>query len=159
MLLALAAALSAQTASMDIAAIYAEGKVTGNVYKNDYFGLTLTLEKGEFTKGGFLSSEGKRARLIDAQANSPTWQDKTEIAVLADLLAANPRIRSAQQYVHILRHQFEKEGMETIQEETPVKVSDVPFIEAVLKVKDAGPGHCRAIYSAFRDGYILSLDV
>jgi len=155
----LALPLSAQTPPKDIADIYAEGKVSGNVYKNDYFGVTLTLESGAFTKGGFLSTQGKRARLIDAASNATNWQDKFDIAILADLLAANPLIRSAQQYARSVRHQFEKEGMETIQEEAPVNVSGVPFIEVVLKVKDSGPGHYRAIYTAFRNGYILSLDV
>jgi len=150
---------AAQTPPKDIADIYAEGKVSGNVYTNDYFGVTLTLESGAFTKGGFSSTQGKRARLIDAASNATNWQDKFDIAILADLLAANPRIRSAEQYVRAVRHQFEKEGMETFQEETPIKVSGVPFIEAVLKVKDSGPGHYRAIYTAFRNGYILSLDV
>jgi hypothetical protein len=159
MVAVLALPLSAQTPPKDIADIYAEGKVSGNVYKNDYFGVTLTLESGAFTKGGFLSTQGKRARLIDAASNATNWQDNFDIAILADLLAANPLIHSAQQYARSVRHQLEKEGMETIQEETPVKVSSVPFIEVVLKVKDSGPGHYRAIYTTFRNGYILSLDV
>jgi hypothetical protein len=155
----IALSLSAQIPPKDIADIYAEGNISGNVYKNDYFGVTLTLESGAFTKGGFQSTQGKRARLIDAASNATNRQDKFDIAILADLLAANPLIRSAQQYARSVRHQFEKEGMETIQEETPVTVSGVPFIEVVFKVKDSGPGHYRAIYAAFRNGYILSLDV
>jgi hypothetical protein len=147
--LASALSLPAQSPPKDISAIYAEGKTIGNVYKNDYFGLTLSIESGHFTEGGFISAQGKRARLIDAQANAANWQDKYEIAVLADLLSANPLIRSAQQYV----------GLATVQDEIQVKVSGVLFVEAILKVKDEGNSHYRAIYSTFLNGYILSLDV
>jgi hypothetical protein len=157
--LASALSLPAQSPPKDISAIYAEGKTIGNVYKNDYFGLTLSIESGHFTEGGFISAQGKRARLIDAQANAANWQDKYEIAVLADLLSANPLIRSAQQYVGILRKQFEREGLATVQDEIQVKVSGVLFVEAILKVKDEGNSHYRAIYSTFLNGYILSLDV
>jgi hypothetical protein len=74
----------------DISAVYAEGKVSGNEYTNAYFGLTLLAGSGKFTEGGFVSTDGKRARLVDVQANPDNWHDKFEIAVLADSLAANP---------------------------------------------------------------------
>jgi len=91
----------------DISAVYAEGKVSGSEYKNDYFGLTLSAGSGQFTAGGFVSSEGKRARLVDVQANPDNWQDKFEIAALADTLAANLLVHSPEQYARSVRHQFE----------------------------------------------------
>jgi hypothetical protein len=143
----------------DISAVYAEGKVSGNEYKNDYFGLTLSAGSGQFTAGGFVSSEGKRARLVDVQANPGNWQDKFEIAVLADSLAANPLVHSPEQYARTVRHQFEKQGMETEKAESPTEVSQLTFVRGVLKVNDGGHVHYRAIYTTFLKGYILSLDV
>ena len=76
------AVTEAQTPIKDISAVFAEGKVEDNQYKNDYFGLTLTPIGAEFTQGGFVSSQGKRARLIDAQANAKNWEDKYSIAII-----------------------------------------------------------------------------
>jgi hypothetical protein len=133
----------------DISAVYAEGKVSGSEYRNEYFGLTLSAGSGQFTAGGFVSSEGKRARLVDVQANPDNWQDKFEIAVLADPLAANPLIHSPEQYVRSVRHQFEKQEMETEKAEMPTEVSGLTFVRGVLKVNDNGHVHYRAIYTTF----------
>lgn len=157
--LSMAAAYAQDHVTKDISAVYAEGKVNGNEYKNDYFGLTLRAEGGRFTGGGFVSSDGKRARLVDMQANPDAWKDKFEIAVLADSLAANPTIHSPEQYVRSARHQFEKEGMETEKVESPAEVSGLSFVRAVLKINDGGRIHYRAVYSTFLKGYILSLDL
>jgi hypothetical protein len=143
----------------DISAVYAEGKVNGNEYTNEYFGLTLLAGSGKFTEGGFVSSDGKRARLIDVQANPDSWHDKFEIAVLADSLAANPQVHSPEQYVRAVHHQFEKQGMESEQTESPTEVAGLTFVRAVLKINDGGYVHHRAIYTTFLKGYILSLDV
>lgn len=143
----------------DISEVYAGGKVNGNEYTNDYFGLTLLAESGQFTAGGFVSAEGRRARLVDVEANPENWQGKFEIAVLADLLAANPLIHSPEQYVRAVRHQFEQQGMETEKAESPTEVAGLTFVRAVLKVSDSGHVHHRAIYTIFLKGYILSLDV
>ena len=151
---------SQDKATKDISAVYAEGKVSGSEYTNGYFGLTLLAGSGKFTEGGFVSAEGKRARLIDVQANPDNWQGKFEIAVLADSLAANPLIHLPKQYVRAVRHQFEKQGMETEKGESPAEVADLTFVRAVLKVSDgSGHVHRRAIYTTFLKGYILSLDV
>ena len=148
-----------QKPAKDVSAVYAEGKISGTEYKNEYFALTLTATPGQFTQAGFVSSEGKRARLIDVQNNSSNFQDKFEIAVLADSLGSNPLVHSPEQYARSVRHQFEKQGMETEKAESPIEVSGLPFVQAVLKVNEAGRSHYRAIYTTFLNGYILSLDV
>jgi hypothetical protein len=143
----------------DISVVYAEGKTTGTEYKNEYFALTLTAAPGQFTQGGFVSSKGKRARLVDVENNSSNFQDKFEIAVLADSLAANPLVQSPEQYARSVRHQFEKEGMKTERAESPIEVSGLPFVQAILKVNEGGSSHYRAFYTTFLNGHILSLDV
>ena len=148
-----------QKPTKDISAVYAEGKISGTEYKNEYFALTLTAAPGQFTQGGFVSSEGKRARLVDVENNSSNYQDKFRIAVLADSLAANPLVHSPEQYARSMRHQFEKQGMETEKAESPIEVSGLPFVQVILKVNEGGSTYYRAIYTTFLNGYILSLDV
>lgn len=143
----------------DISAVYAEGKISGTKYKNEYFGLTLTAAPGRFTQAGFVNSAGKRARLVDVQNNSSSFRDKFEIAVLADSLAANPLVRAPEQYARSVRHQLEKQGMETEKAESPIDVSGLPFVRAILKVNEGGSSHYRANYTTFLNGYIVSLDV
>jgi hypothetical protein len=154
-----ALAYSQDKRANDISTVYAEGKINGTEYKNDYFGLTLTAEPGHFVHGDFISSEGKRARLVVVQDNSSNFEDKFEIAVLADSLAANPLIHAPEQYVRSVRHQLEKEGMDTDKAETTLQVSGLPFVQAILKGNDGGHMHYRAIYTTFLNGYIFSLDV
>ena len=117
----------------DISYVYALGKINGREYRNDYFDLTLTTKNAEFTRGSFINEQGKRARLVDAEANSKVWEEHYEIAVLADSLAANPRIRSPEQYLRAVRRGLEKEGLRTIGEETSVEISGLRFAHATMQ--------------------------
>src|SRR4029077_13689835 len=103
---------SAQAPIPDISSVFAAGKIAGNQYTNDYFGHPPPPTQSS-PKGGFISSQVKRARLIDAEANAKKWEDKFSIAILADALSANPLIRSPEQYLRSVRHQLEKEGLVT----------------------------------------------
>jgi hypothetical protein len=149
---------SAQAPIPDISSVFAADKIAGNQYTNDYFGLTLTTTNAEFSKGGFISSQRKRARLIDAEANAKKW-DKYSIAILADALSANPLIRSPEQYPRSIRHQLEKEGLVTVQEESPVTISGLPFMHSIMKSAGQGQPHYQGMYTAFLKGYIVSLQV
>ena len=97
--------------------------------------------------------------MVDAQNNASDLQDKFEIAILADSLAANPLIHTPEQYARSVRHQFEKQGMETESAASPAEVSGVSFVPAFLKVNDGNTSHYRGIYTTFLNGYIPSLDV
>jgi len=62
--------------------------------------------------------------------------------------------------VRSVRHQLEREGLQTLREEFPIEVSGIRFTGAVLKESDdRGRTHVRGTYSTFLNGYILSLDV
>jgi hypothetical protein len=151
---------TAQTPTKDASAVFAEGKISGKEYKNEYFGLTLTTVDAQFTEEGFVSPRGTRARLIDAEANAKNWEDRYSISMLADALSANPLVRSPAQYVRSVRHQFEqREGMVTVQEETPIEISGLQFVGAALKVTQEGRTHYQGIYTTILNGYILSLQV
>jgi hypothetical protein len=151
--------LGQTTSPKDISYVYAQGKTNGQEYRNDYFGLTLAPENAQFTAGAFVSSEGKRARLVDAQANAKNREDKYEIAVLADLLAANPLIHSPEQYVRAVRHGLEREGLATVSQESPVDISGIHFVATTMRVSDEGNAYYRGLYTTFLNEYILSLDV
>jgi hypothetical protein len=150
--------VAAQTVK-DIKAVFAEGNVANGQYKNDYFGVTLTPANGRFTQGGFVSPEGHRARLIDVQSNASNWEEKYEIAILADAPSASPLVTSPTVYVRSLRHQLEREGFQTLQEEAPLKISGLSFVYATMKVGGEGHPHYRGLYTTFLNGYIVSLDV
>jgi hypothetical protein len=151
---------TAQTPTKDISAVIAEGKVNGTQYKNDYFGLTLTPVNAQFTQGGFVNPGGSRARLIDAEANAKNLEDRYSIAILAAALSANPLVRSPEQYLRSVRHQFEqREGMTTVSEESPIEISGVRFVQATMKVTGQGQTHYQGMYTTFLNGYILSIQV
>jgi len=156
-MLVVAFGLGQTTSPKDISYVYAQGKINGQEYRNDYFGLTLALESVQFTRGAFVSSEGKRARLVDAQASTKNREDRYEIAVLADLLAANPLIHSPEQYVRAVRHGLEREGLATVSQESPVDISGIHFIATTMRANDVGNTYC--LYTTFLNEYILSLDV
>ena len=150
---------AAQPQIEDISRVFSQGEIKNDEYRNDYFGLTLTPVGAKFTKGSFISPEGKRARLVDAADDAKNWGDKYSIAILADALSANPAIHSPSQYLRSVRHQLEKEGMTTFREETPRKVSSLDFVESVMKVSEQGRTHYQGMYTTFLNGYILSLQV
>jgi len=153
------AAAGQQQSHKDISAVFAEGKISNGQYTNEYFGLTLKPDGAQFVpQGAFISPEGKRARLVYAQRDAATWADKYSVALLADALSANPSIKSPEQYLRIVRHNFEHEGLVTAQEETATKISGVPFIKVVMKTRDSKP-HFQAMYSSFLKGYIFSVQI
>lgn len=84
-----------------------------------------------------------------------------EIAVLADSLAANPLVYLPEQYARSVRHQFEKQGMET---ETGITNRSFGINVRASDVEDQR-GWTRPLsrhlydYTTFLKGYILSLDV
>lgn len=149
----------AQGSVKNIRAVFAEGKIIGGEYTNDYFGLTLKPVNAYFTKGDFISSKGERARLVDAECNAGKWEDKYEIAILADALSDHPGIYSPGQYLRSVRHEFEGEGLITVSIESPIKISAVPFVQATMKVPNQGLVHYQGMYTTFLNGYALSLEV
>jgi hypothetical protein len=148
---------SGQDSFRDIKTVYNGGRVHGHEYRNDYFGITLTVEEAEFTAGSFLSADEKRARLVDAVAKK--FEDRYEIAILADQLSANPAIHSAEQYLRSVRHGLEREGEQTVDEKFTLEITGVQFVGATLKVTEDGVVHYRGIFTTLMKGYILNLDV
>jgi hypothetical protein len=156
----LATASSGQTAKSDISSLVAAGKIEADVYKNEYLGVTLTALSAKFTLPSLIKVEGQRARLVNIVYDSPDGAKNYTIGLLADSLQNYPKGISTTAYVRSVRLHLEKDGLLTEREEFPVRISDVTFIGTVLKVPE-GPsfGYRRAIYSAFLNGYAVSLEV
>ncbi len=149
----------AQFLAEDISSVLRAGKVSPNVYENQYFGLTLTVKNAKFKAGSVINAKEKRARLVDAFVDSASWNDRLTISILVDSKLQNPLVQSADQYVRAVRHQFEREGMATVNAETPMDISGVTFIGSILKVRGQGGEYVRGIYTTFLKGYIFTIDV
>jgi hypothetical protein len=112
---------------------------------------------GKYT---LVNKEGGRARLVQVLAKQIAFDNTYTFAVLADTLAKYPQLQSATQYVRSVRHQLEREGLPTVREEFPITISGVDFTGAILEEHvPEGRKYYRGMYSAFRDGFVLSFDV
>ncbi len=58
-----------------------------------------------------------------------------------------------------MRHQLEKEGLTTVQEESPLTISGLPFVQAIMKTTGQDRPHYQGMYTTFLRGYIVSLQV
>jgi hypothetical protein len=146
--------------SSDVKSVVAAGRVNDNLYHNDYFGLTLTAQYGEIAASSFVNNEAQRARLVDVSSKiKSVGPFRYNVGVLIDARTKNPSITSPEQYVRAVRHQFEKEGLVTVQEEFPVELSGVKFVGAVMRATLGGQTYHRGMYTTFLNGYIFSFDV
>ena len=148
-----------QTTSKDINSVIAAGKVTTNQYRNDFFGLSVTAKDGVINAPTFVNVDAQRARLSDVSSSVKEADNRYSVGVLADSLAKNPLIHSPEQYIRAVRHQLEKERLETVRQEFPIEVSGIPFVGAVMKANTRGQIFFRGLYGTFLNGYILSFDV
>jgi hypothetical protein len=154
------AATLGQAPKRDISAVVAAGNVTGDVYSNRYFGLSIMAPSAKFTTPSFVNVHGHRARLVDIVYDSPDGAKNYTIGLLADSLENYPKGMSTTVYVRSVRHQLERDGLLIDREEFPTKISDMAFVGAVLKVPEKPNfGYLRGIYAALMNGYLVSLEV
>ena len=114
---------------------------------------------GVLRSNPLVDKENGRARLVQVVSKSSTWDETYTFAVLIDTLARYPQLQSPAHYVRSVRHQLEKEGRVTVREEFPVKIDGVQFTGAILEQQlPKGRKYYRGLYTAFRDGLILSFD-
>lgn len=144
----------------DISAVVAAGKVSGERYTNSFFRITLDAPHGQITLAPVVNTAASRARLIHVLASTGDFDQRYSLALLADLLQPSPLLRSPSDYVRGVRLQLEKQGFVTIRDEFPIEISKVAFTGAVME-GHTPDGHklYRGLYTTFRSGYILSLDV
>jgi hypothetical protein len=145
---------------VDIGKVAAAGTVTETRYANSFFKLTVDAPGAALHLNPLVNATGQRAQLLQALCKATKWEDNYNFAVLADSLNMYPRLQSPADYVRSVRHQLEKEGMQTVKEEYPVVVGGVQFTSAILQEQTPdGRKYYRGMYATFRNGYILSFDV
>ena len=150
---------AAETATKDISSLIAAGKITGNQYQNAYLGLTFTAEGGNVKAGSITNLAAGRARVVEALSDSGAADRSYSFAILVDGVANYPHIKSPAQYVRIVRHSLEKEGLKTLREEFPIEISGMPFTGAIMEVPGEQVSYFRGLYSTFAHGYIVSFDL
>jgi hypothetical protein len=141
----------------DISTVASAGAVSDGKYTNSFFRLTVAAPNAALELNPLVNKEGGRARLVQVLAKQMTFDNTYTFAVLADTLAKYPE--SPAHYVRSVRHQLEREGLATEREEFPITISGVEFTGAILEEHAPnGRKYYRGMYSAFRDGFILSFD-
>ena len=154
------AATLGQAAKRDISSVVAAGNLNGDVYKNSYFGVSLTAPSAKFTAPSLVNVEGQRARLVNIVYDSPDGAKNYTIGLLADSLENYPKGMTTTVYVRSVRHQLEKDGLPTEREEFPARISGLAFVGAVMKVPEKPNfGYRRGIYAIFMNGYVVTLEV
>lgn len=148
------------TKTPDISTVASAGKVADGKYTNSFFKLTVAAPDATLELNPLVNKEGGRARLVQVLAKQTTFENTYTIAVLADTLAKYPQLQFPALYVRSVRHQLERDGLTTVREEFPITISGVEFTGAILEEHTPqGRKYYRGMYSAFRDGFILSFDV
>jgi hypothetical protein len=149
-----------QTATKQVSAVVAEGSVKDGVYSNSYLGITITAPDAKFTVPSLVNEPGRRARLLNAVYDSPDGAKNYTIGLMVDSVENYPKTMSTVVYVRSVRHQLEKDGLLTEREEFPLTIPGLAFTGAILKVPEKPDfGYRRGIYSTFRNGYVLSLEI
>jgi hypothetical protein len=160
MTLLVTAATPRPTPKSDISSVVAAGSVNGDIYMNTYFGISLTGPKAHFTTPSSVNVVRQHARLINIVYDSPDGAVNYTLALLADSRDNYPKGMSTTVYVRSARHELERDGLITRREEFPLVISGLPFTGAVLIVQEKPNfGYYRGIYSTFRNGYVVSLEV
>jgi hypothetical protein len=159
LLLASAAAQVPAAPTADIRTVAAAGLESGTRYTNWFFGLTVDTSNAKVTLNPLVNDERQRARLVQVFSTATDPASKFTFAVLADAESHYPQIKTSADYVRSVRLQLEKQGLTTVEQEFPITISGVRFTACVLQVSDgAGRKHFRALFTTFRNGYILSFD-
>jgi hypothetical protein len=157
------AGASAQQAEKDanISTVVASGKVSDNRYENSFFKLAVDAPNATVEMNPVVNTTGQYARLVQVLSKKATWESTYSFSVTAEPLTNLAKYPNTQPglYVRSIRHQLEREGLLTVREEFPISIGGEQFTGAILQVQEGnGRKHYRGIYTAFRRGYILSLD-
>lgn len=145
--------------TVSISVIAAAGTVTNTNYRNSFLKLAVDAPNATLKLNPLVNESGGRARLVQILSKRTIWENTYTFAVLADILANYPQLRSETQYVRSVRHQLEREGLPTVREEFPITIDGTRFIGAILQEQTPnGHKYYRGFYTTFRDGVIVSFD-
>lgn len=153
-------AAQGQAPKSDMSSVVAAGKVTGDVYLNTYFGISLTAPEAHWEASRLADVAGRRARLIDAAYDSGEQGEGYTLALLVESLQNFPKGTSTEVYLRSARHRVELDGLKTQREEFPLTISGIPFTGAVLILfEKPNFGYYRGLYSTVLNGYFVTIEV
>ncbi|MGA6988000.1 MAG: energy transducer TonB [Terriglobales bacterium] len=146
--------------ALDIASLIASGKVEGQRYWNQYFGVSFTAPRAVFTAPSVVDDQGRNVRLVDAVAGTGKREDMFTISILADRLSNYPELKSRAEYVEGISGRLQREGAKRNRDTFPYVISGVEFVATILQESDSSDmSHFRGIFSTVMKGYVLSLDI
>ena len=147
-------------AAANIATLIASGKVRGDEYVNEYFGVSFTASGASFTAPSASDEHSRNVRLVDVSASMSKREDLFAISIVADALSNYPDLRSRSEYIDRVTFALEREGAKGNRGNFPYYISNVEFVGTILKESDGlGLSHNRGIFATVMKGYILSIDV
>lgn len=146
--------------ALDVPALVASGRVEGQSYRNQYFGVSFTAPSGAFTAPSTVDDQGRNVRLVDAVVSPQKREGMYTISILADRLSNYPTLKSRTEYVNGISSQLEREAAKRSRDDFPYVISGVEFTCAMMRESD-GPdlSHFRGIFSTVMKGYLLSFDI
>jgi hypothetical protein len=164
MALWLSGATQGQASRSDISAVAAAGKVTGDVYQNSYFGITLSAPKAHWSVRGPISVQRRQGRLSDAVYDSGRPEKGPEenytLALIVESQENLPKGTSTELYVRRVRRGLESDNLKTYREEFPLTVSGIPFTGTIFRFFERSDfGYYRGLYSTALDGYFVTFEV
>lgn len=161
-MIALVASAAQQPASFpspNLPTIIAAGSVTPGKYENRLLGLTLDISQSTYAVPEAARAQ-QHAAIISIGGGSATSHDKYSLDVRLDELIGHQQFHSPAEYVRSAREQFEARGFSILREEFPIDISGIEFTGMAMKGKNTSAEEVyRGIYSTFRLGYVLTLDV
>ncbi|MGO9369492.1 MAG: energy transducer TonB [Terriglobales bacterium] len=144
----------------DVAFLIGSGKVEGQRYWNQYFGVSFTAPRATFTAPSAVDDQGRNVRLVDAVAGTGNREDMYTISILADRLSNYPELKSRAEYVEGISGHLTREGAKRNRDTFPYVISGVDFVATILQESDSSDmSHFRGIFSTVMKGYVLSLDI
>ena len=136
-----------------------KGQVVNNVYENAFFGLTLRLPTPppESHISGVVNAQAERARVLEVVGTSGEMGRYT-LALTIDRRSNYPTLKSVAQYTRSVRHNLEREGLQTVSAEIPLKLAGLDFVRSVLEDSTTPVAHLRALQCTELKGYLLCID-
>lgn len=138
----------------DLKTVVAKGRLVGSGYKNDYFRVTVHIPQPiTWEKINTIVADDKAQLLEAVNARGPREHLHNFVIIVhsTDI----PGLRSISQYVRSVRHMYEREGLETVTGEVPVKFAGHQFVQSILRHNDPAKRFYRGISCTMLNDYIF----
>ena len=142
-----------------ISVLLIKGKIDGNTYRNDYFGVSFTAPAATLTSPK-PKENATALRLVDAISETEHRAQVYTLSLLADGISKSLDTKSQTKYVEKLAGTLQSKEVTSVRDPFPFMISDVQFMGIMLKEQDSpNTHHYRGLFTAARKGYWLTVDV